>query len=197
MAILLDSKTTYIDNHVVLADDCVIHPNVMIKGNTKIGSGTVVYMGSYIEDSIIGKNNTIYTSYIIGSTIQDNNVIGPYAYLRQGNSIEDNTKIGSFVELKNNEISSHVKIPHLSYIGDTKVGENCNIGAGVKVANYDGKKKYQTIIEDHVFIGCNSVLVAPVKLCQSSYIAAGSVIIEDVPEKSMAIARERQINKPL
>lgn len=197
MSMLIDPKTTYIDDTVILGENCTIYPNVMIKGNSVIGDNTVIYMGSYIEDSIIGKNNIIYTSYIINSAIGDDNMIGPYAHIRAGNRIANQNKIGSFVELKNNDIKNDVKIPHLSYVGDTSVGNHVNIGAGVKVANYDGKEKYRTVIHDKVFVGCNSVLVAPVTLLKESYIAAGSVITENVPEYSLAIARERQINKNL
>lgn len=192
---LLDPKTTYIDDSVVLGENCVIYPNVMIKGSTTIGDNTVIYMGSYIEDSTIGKDNTIYTSYVINSVIGDGNIIGPYAHIRPGNKIANQNKIGSFVELKNSETKDNVKIPHLSYVGDASIGVHVNVGAGVKVANYDGKKKYRTVIQDNVFVGCNSVLVAPVTLNQDSFVAAGSVITEDVPEHSLAIARQRQINK--
>ncbi len=197
MSMLMDPKTTYIDDTVILGENCTIYPNVMIKGNSVIGKNTVIYMGSYIEDSIIGENNIIYTSYIMNSAIGDDNVIGPYAHIRAGNHIANKNKIGSFVELKNSDIKNNVKIPHLSYVGDTSVGNHVNIGAGVKVANYDGKEKYRTVIHDKVFVGCNSVLVAPVTLSKESYIAAGSIITENVPEHSLAIARERQINKNL
>ncbi len=192
---LIDPKNTYIDDIVKIGENCVIHPNVMIKGNTVIGDNTIIFMGSYIEDSIIGKNNTIYTSYIINSKIGDENIIGPYAHIRAGNDIANQNKIGSFVELKNNTIKDNVKIPHLSYVGDTSIDSHVNIGAGVKIANYDGKEKYKTTIQENVFVGCNSVLVAPVTLYHGSYVAAGSVITNDVPVNSLAIARERQINK--
>ena len=191
---LLDPKNTYIDESVKIGNNCVIYPNVMIKGNTVIGDDTVIYMGSYIEDSIIGNGNQIYTSYIIKSVIGDGNIIGPYAYIREGNYIENQNKIGSFVELKNSAIKSNVKIPHLSYIGDTSIENFVNIGAGVKVANYDGKNKNRTVIQESVFIGCNSVLVAPVTLYRGSYVAAGSVITKDIPEHFLAIARTRQMN---
>ena len=197
MVNMIDSKTVYIDDTVILGENCTIYPNVMIKGKTTIGDNTVIYMGSYIEDSHIGKNNIIYTSYIVNSNLGDNNVIGPYAHIREGNDIKDNNKIGSFVELKNDTIQCNVKIPHLSYIGDTSIESGVNIGAGVKTANYNGKEKKHTEIQSDVFIGCNAVLVAPVTLCKDSYVAAGSVITQDVPEKSLAIARERQINKDL
>ena len=192
---IIDEKTTYIDENVVISDNCVIYPNTTILGNTTIGENTVIYPSSFIEDSIIGSNNTIYTSYIIKSEIGDNNTVGPYAHIRPGNKIKDNNKIGSFVEIKNSELVGNVKIPHLSYVGDSFIESRVNVGAGVKVANYDGKNKHKTYVEEGVFIGCNSVIVAPVTLHKNSFIAAGSTITKDVPENALAIARERQINK--
>lgn len=192
---IIDEKTTYIDESVIIGDGCVIYPNTTILGNTRIGENTVIYPSSFIKDSIIGSNNTIYTSYVLDSELGDNNTVGPYAHIRPGNKIKDNNKIGSFVEIKNSELKGNVKIPHLSYVGDTTVENKVNIGAGVKVANYDGKNKFKTYIEEGSFIGCNSVLVAPVTLHKNSFVAAGSVITKDVPENALAIARERQINK--
>lgn len=192
---IIDEKTTYIDESVVIGEGCVIYPNTTILGNTRIGDNTVIYPSSFIRDSIIGSNNTIYTSYVIESILGDNNIVGPYAHLRPGNRIQDNNKIGSFVEVKNSVLKSNVKIPHLSYIGDTTIEDRVNIGAGVKMADYDGKNKFNTYIEEGSFVGCNSVLVAPITVHKNSLIAAGSVITEDVPENALAIARERQINK--
>lgn len=192
---VIKGQTTYIDDNVVINDGCIIYPNTTIMGNTIIGKNTVIYPNSYIEDSIIGDNNTIYTSYIIKSEIGDNNVVGPYAHIRPGNKINNNNKIGSFVEIKNSEVSDDVKIPHLSYVGDTIIERGVNIGAGVKIANFDGKNKHKTYIEEDTFIGCNSVIIAPVTLHKRSIIAAGSTITKDVPEGALAIARERQINK--
>lgn len=192
---IIDDATTYIDDTVVIGEGCIIYPNTTILGNTKIGNDTIIYPSSFIEDSIIGYNNIVYTSYIIKSEIGNNNIIGPYAHIRPGNKIKDNNKIGSFVEIKNSEVENNVKIPHLSYVGDSIVDSNVNIGAGVKVANYDGKNKFKTFIQEGSFVGCNSVLVAPVTLHKRSFIAAGSTITKDVPEGALAIARERQINK--
>ena len=192
---IIDEKTTYIDDSVVIGDGCIIYPNTTILGNTKIGNNTVIYPSSYIEDAVIGENNIIYTSYVLKSEIGNDNVIGPYTHIRPGNKIKDNNKIGSFVEIKNSEVEGNSKIPHLSYVGDATIGCKVNIGAGVKIANYDGKNKFKTHIKDGSFIGCNSVLVAPVILHKNSFIAAGSTITKDVPEGALAIARERQINK--
>ena len=192
---IIDEKTTYIDDFVVIEDGCIIYPNTTIMGNSRIGANTVIYPSSVIEDSIIGANNIIYSSYIIKSKIGSNNLIGPFAHIRPDTKIKDNNKIGSFVEVKNSDIASGVQIPHLSYVGDAIVGNNVNIGAGVKTANFDGKNKFKTHIEDNVFVGCNTVLIAPLTLHKDSVIAAGSTITTNVPDGSLAIARERQINK--
>jgi len=192
---VIDAKTTYIDDTVMIGEGCIIYPNTTIIGNTKIGSNTIIYPSSFIKDAAIGKNNVIYTSYILESEIGDNNIIGPYAHIRPGNKIENDNKIGSFVEIKNSEIGNDVKIPHLSYVGDSIVERSVNIGAGVKVANYDGKTRHKTHIKEGVFVGCNAVLVAPITLHKNSFIAAGSTITEDVPEAALAVARQRQINK--
>jgi len=192
---LIDEKTTYIGENVTIGEGCIIYPNVMIIGETVIGENTTIYLGSYIEDSTIGKGNTIYTSYIMNSTIGDNNLIGPYANVRPGNIIGNNNKVGAFVEVKKTEIKNNVQIPHLSCVNDSIVEDNVNIGAGVKIANWDGKRYHTAVIKEDSFIGCNSVLVSPVTLHKKSFVAAGSTITDDVPENTLAIARERQINK--
>lgn len=192
---LIDERSTYIDEKVIIGEGTIIYPNVTIEGSTVIGNNCVIHNGSYIKDSTIGDNNTIYSSYVIESKIGNNNQIGPFANIRPNNNIKDNIKIGSFVELKNSIIESNTKIPHLSYVGDAEVGSNVNIGCGVITANYDGKNKHKTIIEDHVFVGCNSNLIAPVTLHKNSLIAAGSTVTEDVNENALCIARARQVNK--
>ena len=191
----IDKKNTYIGENVQIGDGTTIYPNVVIEGNTIIGNNCEIYVSSVIKDSIIGNNCRIYSSYIINSQIGNNNSIGPYANVRENNYICDNVKIGSFVELKNNNISNNTKIPHLSYIGDTRLGKNVNVGCGVITANYDGKRKNETVIKDNCFIGCNSTLVAPLNIEKNSFIAAGSTITENVEENALAIARNRQVNK--
>ncbi len=195
----IDENNTYIEDTVKIGNNCTIYPNVFIEGNTIIGDNTTIYMGSYIKDSIIGKNNEIYTSYIISSTIGDNNKIGPYAYIREGNIIGNDNRLGSFVEFKENEIGNGNKIPHLSYIGNACVNDNVHIGCGVITVNkkVDSKvgEREKTIILDNAFIGCNANLLAPLKLGKNSVIAAGSTITEDVPDNSLAVARIKQTVK--
>lgn len=191
----LDKKNTYIDETVMIGDGSTIYPNVVIEGNTKIGKNCLIHFGSYIKDSIIGDNCVIYNSFIIASQIGRDSSIGPFSHIRANNVIKNNVHIGSFVELKNSDIGNGSKIPHLTYVGDTKMGEKVNIGAGTVIANYDGKKKHQTVIDDNAFIGSNTTLIAPVEIGSDSLVAAGSTITDNVPANYLAIARQRQQNK--
>lgn len=192
---LIDENNTYIDSEVIIGEGTIIYPNVIIEGKTTIGTNCIIYAGSYINNSIIGNDNKIYHSYIMQSEIGNNNTIGPFSNVRENNKIKNNNKIGAFVELKANTINSNNKIPHLSYIGDSIIESNINIGCGVITANYDGVNKHKTIIKDDSFIGCNVNLIAPVTIGENTLIAAGSTITEDVEDNSLAIARNRQTNK--
>lgn len=168
---------TIFEGEVTLGDNVHIGPNVYIK-NSHIGDYTQVFANSHIEDSTIAKNCSV----------------GPYARLRVGTNLDDNSKIGNFVETKKVDIGKGSKVNHLSYIGDAIVGENVNIGAGTITCNYDGKNKFQTRIHDSVFIGSNSVLVAPVEIGKGSFVGAGSTVTEGIGENELAIARARQRN---
>ena len=142
-------------------------------------------------DTVIHPNTTIKGNVVIGENCE----IGPNAYIREGCRIADNVKIGNFVELKNTTVDSGTKVPHFIYLGDCEVGKNTNIGCGTITCNYDGINKNKTLIGDNCFVGSNVNFVAPVKIGNNSKIGAGSTITEDVPENSLAIARQRQINK--
>ena len=199
MTKFIDEKNTYIDDSVQIGENCIIYPNVYIEGNTIIGDNTVIYPGTFIRDSIIGKCNNIYSSHIFDSKIGDNNNVGPYTYMRNGNTIGDDNRLGSYSEFKNNIIGNGNQIPHLSYLGDAEVGNDVEIGCGVVTVNwpinYPFDKKEKTIIHDNSFIGCNSNLLAPLTLGRNSVVGAGSTITEDVPDNALAIARERQTIK--
>lgn len=192
---IIDPSNTYIDAEVKIGIDTVIYPEVILEGNTVIGEDCVIGPNSRIINSKVGNNVQIQNSVIISSSIGDGASIGPFAYIRPESVIGENVKIGDFVEVKKSIIGNRTKIPHHSYIGDAEIGENTNIGCGVITVNYNGKEKNKTIIGNNAFVGCNVNLVAPVKVSDNSYIAAGSTITETVPEYSLAIARERQINK--
>lgn len=192
---ILDPDTTFIGEDVLIGADTTIYPGTTLEGSTVIGSDCVIGPGTTVSGCLIGNFVVIKNSVLTGSEIGNNCTIGPFTYIRPGSRIFDNVKVGSFVEVKNSAIGKETKIPHLSYIGDSIVGENVNVGCGTITVNFDGKKKNTTFIRDRAFIGCNSNLVAPVCIGEDSYIAAGSTITEDVPAHSLAIARQRQVNK--
>lgn len=152
-------------------------------------NNTYIYKGVEIgENTIIHPNTTIKSDVVIGKNCE----IGPNSYIREGCRLSDEVKVGSFVEIKKTIIGKETKVPHLSYIGDCEIGEKTNIGCGTITCNYDGINKNKTIIGDNCFIGANVNLIAPVTIGNNSIIAAGSTITDDVPEDSLAIARQRQ-----
>jgi len=192
---VIDPNRTYIESDVVIAPDTIIYPNTYLKGNTVIGSECTIGPGVDFKDMQVGDGVTVTHSVALSSVIESNTIVGPYAYIRPGSNIGENVKIGDFVEIKNSSIGKGTKVPHLSYIGDATLGENINIGCGTITVNYDGVKKHRTEIGDNSFVGCNTNLVAPVSLGKDVYVAAGSTITDDIPDLSLAIARERQVNK--
>lgn len=192
---IIDPENTYIDVTVEIGKDTIIYPGCYIEGETSIGKNCVIGLNSHITNSVIKNNVSVESSTIIDSVIDDNTTVGPYAYLRPNSNIGKHVKIGDFVEVKNSVIKDGAKASHLTYIGDAEVGKNVNLGCGTVFVNYDGKKKHKTIVEDNCFIGCNTNLVAPVTIKEGSYTAAGSTITDDVPENSLAIARNYQENK--
>ena len=191
----VDENTVYIDSTVEIGSGSIIEPSVCLKGNTVIGKNVTVGFCSEITNSRIGDSVNIKHSVIMDSSIDEGTTVGPFAYIRPNCNVGKNVRVGDFVELKNSNIGDGTKISHLTYVGDSDVGQNINFGCGTVTVNYDGKKKYRTVIEDNAFIGCNTNLVAPVKVGKGAYTAAGSTITEDVPENSLAIARERQVVK--
>ncbi|USK70366.1 bifunctional UDP-N-acetylglucosamine diphosphorylase/glucosamine-1-phosphate N-acetyltransferase GlmU [Peribacillus asahii] len=192
---IIDPATTYIESGVSIGQDTTIYPGVTIAGRTVIGEDCVIGPHSEIKDCEIGKGTHIHQSVAHSSSIGSNVNIGPFAHIRPQSEIHDSVKIGNFVEIKKTVFGEGSKASHLSYIGDAEVGKGVNIGCGSITVNYDGKKKHLTKIEDDVFIGCNSNLVAPVTVGKGAYVAAGSTITEDVPGEALSIARARQINK--
>lgn len=192
---MIDPERTYIEAGVKIGCDTVLLPGVVLEGDTVIGEDCVVGPDSRLTNVKLGNNVKFQYSTAIDSSVDDNTTVGPYAYIRPDCSIGKNVKIGDFVEVKNSTVGDGTKVSHLTYIGDSDVGERINFGCGTVTVNYDGHKKFRTVIGDDVFIGCNTNLVAPVKVGKGSYIAAGSTITDDIPENCLAIARERQINK--
>jgi len=192
---IIDPATTYIDEGVKIGIDTVVYPGTIIEGNTVIGEDCIIGPNSRLVDAKVGNGTEVNSSVILNSTIGNDVRIGPFAYIRPESVIGNNVKIGDFVEIKKSVVGDKTKIPHLAYIGDAEIGKNTNIACGVITVNYDGKKKNKTIVGNNSFVGCNVNLIAPVEVKDNSYIAAGSTITEDVPEYSLAIARERQVIK--
>lgn len=191
---IMDIDSTYIDQAVSIAADTVIYPFTWIEGTTSIGKNCKIGPSSRIQNSCIGDNSTLHFVYAHDCKVGNDANIGPYVHLRPATVLADKVKIGNFVEVKNSQVGEGSKIPHLSYIGDTDMGEKVNIGSGTITVNYDGKSKYRTTIEDGAFIGCNSNLVAPVIVGKGAYVAAGSTITKNVPADALGVARSRQSN---
>ena len=193
---IINPEATYISPEAVIGRDTVIQPGSMIEGHTVIGEDCLIGPNTQIIESRIGDRTSIHSSVVRESEIAEDTAVGPFANIRPLSVIGSHVKIGNFVEVKKSTLGDDTKVSHLSYIGDANVGSNVNIGCGSITVNYDGKNKFQTIIEDDVFVGCNTNLVAPVKVGKGSFIAAGSTITKEVPEDALAIARARQENKP-
>ena len=193
--IIYDYATSFIDFDVDIGDGTVIYPMTSLKGRTKIGKNCIIYSFCDLVDTVVGDNVDIRSTYAYGAKIGDNTTVGPFACLRQGADIGDFCRIGDFVEIKNSLLSDGVKASHLAYVGDSEVGENTNVGCGAVFANYNGVKKQRCVVGSNVFIGANSNLVAPVRVHDGAYIAAGSTVTEDVPAGNLCIARSRQVFK--
>ncbi len=188
-----DPESTWIEADVKIGRDSVIYPSVVIEGKTVIGKECVLSPSVHIIDSHIGDGVKILTSTVIQeSTIEDHVKVGPFAHLRPETVLKKGSKVGNFVEMKKTVFGEHSKAGHLSYLGDSIVGKEVNIGAGTITCNYDGKKKHRTVIEDGAFIGSGVELVAPVKIGKNAYIGAGSTITKDVAPYSLAVSRSPQ-----
>ncbi len=193
---LLDPERTCVGPFVRVGLDSILYPNVTLEGRTVIGEGTTIHAGCRVRDTKIGDGTLIRDGCIIQeSEIGDGCQVGPYAHIRPQATLKRNAKVGNFVEVKKSVIGEGSKVPHLTYIGDTTMGGRVNVGAGTITCNYDGFAKHQTVIEDDVFVGSNTSLVAPVTVGRGAIIAAGSTITEDVPADALAFGRAPQVNK--
>ncbi|OFW08363.1 MAG: UDP-N-acetylglucosamine diphosphorylase/glucosamine-1-phosphate N-acetyltransferase [Acidobacteria bacterium RIFCSPLOWO2_02_FULL_59_13] len=194
---IIRPETVLIDPDVEVGADTVIEPGVTLRGRTRIGEDCRIGSFSVIVDSELSNHVTVEPSCMIAQArIGRHASIGPFARLRPGAEIGEEARVGNFVEVKQTRLGRASKAQHLTYLGDAIIGDNVNIGAGTITCNYDGEKKNQTVIEDNVFIGSGTELVAPVRVGRNSYVAAGSTVTEDVPPNSLTIARSRQSTKP-
>jgi len=193
---LIDPGSAWIGPDVTIGADTLIHPNVYLEGRTRIGSGCEIHAGVRIIDSTIDDGVVINNYCVIAeSHIASAARIGPFAHIRPQSDVGEGAHVGNFTELKKTTLGKGSKANHLSYLGDATIGEKVNIGAGTITCNYDGTHKHPTVIEDGAFIGSDSQLVAPVRVGQGAYVAAGSSIVEDVPAGALGIGRGKQVNK--
>ena len=206
-------KEQIIENHIKNGVFIPMAYGVFIGKNVKISTGAVIFPGSVLtgntvvgENCHIGPNTVLYNTTVAegaslnsvqgyDSTVSKNADLGPFVHLRPGSSIGESVHLGNFVEVKNSQIDCGTKVSHLTYIGDSDIGKNVNFGCGCVTVNFTGKEKFRTTVGDNCFIGCNTNLIAPVKIGDFAYTAAGSTITEDVPENALGIARARQQNK--
>ena len=194
---LSDPESFQKDLDVKISKNVFIGPNVILKGNTELKEGVRIEGSAFIANSLIGKGTlvkpfTTIEDSSIGSDVQ----IGPFSNLRPGNTIDNNAKIGNFVEIKKSKIGNKSKVPHLSYIGDTEMGSMVNIGAGTITCNYDGFTKHKTNIDDNVFIGSDTMLIAPIKVGKGSTTAAGSILNSNIPSQTLAVTRVKEKHIP-
>jgi bifunctional UDP-N-acetylglucosamine pyrophosphorylase / glucosamine-1-phosphate N-acetyltransferase len=189
-----DPASTWIDADVTLGADVTLEPGTTLRGRTSVGSGTVVGPNTTLIDTTLGERVSAPHSYLVECDVLDGCTIGPFAYVRPKTVLREGAKAGAFTELKNADIGAGSKVPHLAYVGDAEVGAESNLGAGTITANYDGFRKNRTVIGDHVRIGVDTMLVAPVEVGDGAYTGAGAVVREDVPPGALAVSDNDQRN---
>ena len=191
---IVDPGTTWVDAGVEIAADARIEPGTSLRGATEVGAGSIVGPLSTLIDTRLGENIAVRHSYLVECDVLDGCDVGPFAYLRPGAHLEPGAKAGTFVEIKNSRIGAGAKVPHLAYVGDAEIGAGSNLGAGTITANYDGFRKHRTVIGEHVRIGVDTMLIAPVQVGDAAYTGAGAVIKKDVPEGALAVSQNDQRN---
>ncbi|HET9960926.1 MAG TPA: bifunctional UDP-N-acetylglucosamine diphosphorylase/glucosamine-1-phosphate N-acetyltransferase GlmU [Nitrospiraceae bacterium] len=194
---MLDPASAWIDATVTIGRDTLLYPNVTLEGKTSIGEDTVIHAGTRVSDCVIGDRVEILDHCLFReSTVEDGAHLGPFAHLRPGTIVRRNAKVGNFVEIKKAELGEGAKANHLTYLGDATIGKGVNIGAGTITCNYDGYKKFQTVIGDNVFVGSDVQFVAPVTVGDGAVIAAGTTVTDDVPSDALVISRIQQVTRP-
>jgi len=191
---IVDPLSTWVDSTATVASDVVLMPGTAISGTTTVATGAVIGPRTTLVDCTVGAGARVIESRATESIIGDGANVGPYTFLRPGTKLLPDSKVGAYVEMKNATLGEGSKVPHLSYVGDAVIGEGSNIGAATIFVNYDGVEKHYTVVGDHVRIGSDSMLVAPVTIGDGAYTAAGSVITEDVPPGAIGVGRAKQRN---
>ncbi|MEU6740583.1 bifunctional UDP-N-acetylglucosamine diphosphorylase/glucosamine-1-phosphate N-acetyltransferase GlmU [Streptosporangium sandarakinum] len=191
---VVDPATTWVDVDVTLEPDVVLHPDTQLHGRTAVAEGAEIGPGVTLTDTVVGEDAVVRNAVCVEAEIGPGAQVGPYAYLRPGTVLARGAKAGTYVEMKNARIGEGTKVPHLTYVGDATIGTGSNIGAACVFVNYDGAEKHHTTVGDHVRVGSDNMLVAPITIGDGAYTAAGSVLTNDVPPGAMAVARGRQRN---
>jgi bifunctional UDP-N-acetylglucosamine pyrophosphorylase/glucosamine-1-phosphate N-acetyltransferase len=191
---IVDPISTWVDSTATVESDVTLLPGTWIAGSTKVASGAVIGPRSTLLNCTVASGAQVIESHCTGAVIGANASVGPFTYLRPGTQLGASSKAGAFVEMKNAVVGDGSKVPHLSYVGDATIGDGSNIGAATIFVNYDGVEKHHTVVGDHVRIGSDSMLVAPITIGDGAYTAAGSVITEDVPPGAIGVARAKQRN---
>ncbi|QOX65585.1 UDP-N-acetylglucosamine diphosphorylase [Anoxybacterium hadale] len=190
----IDLKAAYIDERVIIGKGTIVYPGVILEGTTQIGEACIIGQNSRIVNSEVGDSSEIQSSVILESKVGNNTSVGPFAYLRPGSRLGDHVKVGDFVEVKNSSIGNGSKASHLTYVGDSDIGEDVNLGCGVVFVNYDGKNKHRSVVKDGSFVGCNVNIVSPVVVEEGAYIAAGTTVTHDVPKGALCVGRAKEKN---
>ncbi len=193
---MLDPATAYVDAEVELAPDVTLEPNVILRGRTRVGEGTIIGAGSQLLDTVVGARCRVWASILECAEVEEGTTIGPFSHLRPGSSIGPGVELGNFAEVKNSRLEAGVKQHHVSYLGDAHVGEGTNVGAGTITANYDGVRKHHTEIGRGVFLGVDTMLRAPLTLGDGSRTGAGAVVTKDVPPGKLAVGVPARIRDP-
>ncbi|MFF4991943.1 bifunctional UDP-N-acetylglucosamine diphosphorylase/glucosamine-1-phosphate N-acetyltransferase GlmU [Streptosporangium saharense] len=191
---VIDPASTWVDVDVTMEPDVVLHPGTQLHGRTALAEGAEVGPATTLTDTVVGERAVVRNAVCVEAEIGPEALVGPYAYLRPGTVLARKAKAGTYVEMKNAKVGEGAKVPHLTYAGDAVIGAGANIGASTIFVNYDGVNKHQTTVGEHAFVGCDTMLVAPVNIGDGAYTAAGSVIANDVPPGAIGVARERQRN---
>ncbi|MBB2913352.1 bifunctional UDP-N-acetylglucosamine pyrophosphorylase/glucosamine-1-phosphate N-acetyltransferase [Streptosporangium becharense] len=191
---VIDPASTWVDADVTMEPDVVVHPGTQLHGRTTVAEGAEIGPATTLTDTVVGAEAVVRNAVCVEAEIGPGALVGPYAYLRPGTVLARKAKAGTYVEMKNAKVGEGAKVPHLSYVGDATIGAGANIGASTVFVNYDGVNKNHTTVGEHAFVGCDTMLVAPVNIGDGAYTAAGSVIDGDVPAGAIGVARGRQRN---
>ena len=190
--LMMDPSAVYVEDQVTVGAGTLLLPGTILRGRTVIGENCLIGPQAMLTDCVVEEGCTINASQCEESTIEKNCQIGPYTHIRPHCVVGEGSKLGAFVQVKNCKLGAGTKMAHLTYVGDTDVGDNCNFGCGTVTCNYDGFQKFRSTIGDDVFVGCNTNLVSPVEVGDGAYIAAGTTVTQDVPADALAIGRGRQ-----